>query len=111
MYSWSKARLYLARNFSFLLGADYYGSPANVAELQILKQMRVESFEQTNGIWTATRMIMTGRDNHWTELTLRGARFESDKINAEWFSPEQLPLLAEKVRQGWTPQTSPTPKP
>lgn len=109
--SWSTARLYLARKYPILLGADYYGPSTNVSELSILKQMRVESFEQTEGVWTATRMIMTGTDQRWTELTLKGANFNTDGIHTDLFSPEHLPLLAERVGRGWTPETSLLPNP
>src|SRR5205085_2174323 len=103
--SWKTARLYLARNFQFLLGADFYsesGSGANQPTL--LKQMRVESLKQIDGVWTATRMIMYGQDNRSTLLTLQDAKLNSAEIDPQLFSTEELPLLSEKVRQGWTVQ-------
>lgn len=107
MCSWSKARLYFARNFSFLLGADYYGPPLNRSEPAILKSMRVERYEEIEGVWTATRMIMTSDNNRWTSITLKEAKFNAAGIGAELFSAERLPSLADKVQQNWTPETSP----
>ena len=107
--SWSVARLYLARNFTFLLGADYYANSGREAgALTLLKQMRVQSVERIGGAWTATRMTMTARDNHSSVLTLKEFEFNSAEVIPEDFSPERLPLLSEKVKQGWTSRTLPS---
>src|SRR5207253_2482779 len=82
--SWSRARLYLARNFQFLLGADYYGETVNGgSQPPLLKQMRVQSLKQIDGVWTATSMIMYGEDNRSTVLTLQDAKFNSAGIDPE----------------------------
>lgn len=98
--SWSLVRIYLARNFQLLLGADFH-SAADAAKA--IKQMRVQSYRQDNSVWTATRMVMAGPQNRFSVLTLREAHFMVADFDAQLFSPEQLPALSEKIQRGWTP--------
>jgi hypothetical protein len=103
--SWSLARFYLARNFQFLLGADYFNRPEEAIEpARPAKRMRVEKFEQNEGVWTATRIVMFGSTNRYSVLTLRNAHFTVSDIGSEIFLPEKLPLLADQIRQGWSPE-------
>jgi len=107
MVSWSKARLYLSREHPILLGADYYGPSTQDANTpSVLKQMRVESFKGVNGVWTATHIVMTAGNQNRTELTLQAAEFNTNRIRTDLFSPAQLPLLADSVQRGWTPETA-----
>jgi hypothetical protein len=98
------ARYFLARDFAFLMGVDYY-KQANETDSQPLaaKQMRVESFAQVDGIWTATRMTMFSSDNRQTTLTLQDAHFSVAGIDPELFLQRSLSLLGDAVQRGWTP--------
>jgi hypothetical protein len=104
--NWSLARFYLARNFQFLLGADYFNRAEDAIEpARPVKRMRVEKFEHSDGVWTATRIVMFGSTNRYSVLTLRNAHFAVADLGSEIFAPEKLPLLAEKIRQGWSPES------
>jgi hypothetical protein len=103
--NWSLARFYLARNFQFLLGADYFNRAEEAIEpARPVKRMRVEKFEQSDGVWTATRIVMFGSTSRYSVLSLRNAHFAVADIGSEIFLPDRLPLLAEKIRQGWSPE-------
>jgi hypothetical protein len=103
--SWSLARFYLARNFQFLMGADYFNRAEEAIEpARPVKRMRVEKFEQSGGIWTATRIVMFGSASRYSVLSLRNAHFAVADIGSEIFVPEKLPQLADKLRQGWSPE-------
>ena len=102
---WKSARYYLGRNFQFLLGADYFGgSESTQNSPALLKQMRVQSFEQRNGVWTAKTMFMFSSDNRSTALTLADARFGVVNIDPSLFAVDQLPSLADKAKEGWSPE-------
>jgi hypothetical protein len=102
---WKHAHFYLARNFQFLLGADYFsGSADEKSSAPPFKQMRVESFKQISGAWTATKMFMFGSEGRSTALTLRDAQFGVANIDGSLFTVEKLPSLADKIRQGWVPE-------
>lgn len=105
--SWQRARFYLMKNAPLLLGADYEqdgvdgkGSP------RMLRQMRVEVFKQIDGVWTATRMVMSGADDRASVLSLQEAHFTLKGWEASIFSPQGLPSLSDKVREGWSPSVS-----
>ncbi len=102
MTSWSRANLYLARRFPFLLGADYY-SENGAAGRSILKQMRVDRLKQIKGVWTAAHITMYGDPNRRSELTLSDAEFNSHSFDPKFLSPEKLQFVADEVRKGWTP--------
>jgi hypothetical protein len=98
---WARARFYLARNFQFLLGADYFGdSEDEKISAGPLKQMRVVAFEQIDGVWTATRMFMFGTKDNTTLLNMKGARFGVASVDSNLFDPTQLPSLTEKLGAG-----------
>jgi hypothetical protein len=97
--AWKAARFYLASSSPFLLGADYYDE---AGEQQALKRMRVESIEQRAGVRTATRIVMYGRDNRSSVLTLKDAAFRLAEVRPEVLSAASLPLVAEQVRAGGT---------
>ena len=102
---WKHANFYLARNFQFLLGVDYFsGSADEQSSAPLLKPMRVESFKQINGAWTATKMLMFGSEGRSTALTLKDAQFGVANIDSSLFTVEKLPSLADKIRQGWVPE-------
>ncbi|HVF88520.1 MAG TPA: outer membrane lipoprotein-sorting protein [Blastocatellia bacterium] len=108
--SWAVAHFYLARNFQFMLGADYYASPEDVADSsRASKRMRVEKFEQREGVWTATRMNMFGPANRYSVLSLQDARFAVSDIDSAMFLASSLPSLADRIHQGWSPATSAKP--
>ena len=107
---WKRARFYLARDFNFLLGADYFGDSKDKGNALPFKQMRVESFEQINTVWTATRIIMFRSDSRSTVLTLKDAGFTVPDFNPRLFAAAELPSLADKVRKGWLPDGTQTPK-
>lgn len=99
--AWSTADLYLSRDFPFLLGADFYGkSDRGATAPPMLKQMRVRSLKQIDGVWTATRIAMYSRNGRSSILTLKDAGFNSKQVDADLFSAKELPTLSEKVRQG-----------
>jgi hypothetical protein len=103
--AWSKILFYLARNFQLLLGADFFASnDGNTGEEHSNKQMRVETFKQDNRVWTATKMTMAGPQARFTVLTLKDARFSSATVDPDMFSADRLPLLADKIRRGWSPE-------
>jgi hypothetical protein len=109
--SWSTAHLYLARNFPFLLGADFYGkSEKGTTTPNLLKQMRVQDLKQIEGVWTATRIAMYGQDKHTSVLKLMDAGVNSAKLDSDLFLPKELPGLSERVRQGWTLEIAPRSK-
>jgi len=97
--SWSRIQIYLARNFQLLLGADFFVNDEDK------KQMRVQSFARENDVWTPTRMVMAASQQRFTLLTLKTAHFSTATIAPEFFSPDHLPLLGDKIRTGWTPET------
>lgn len=103
--SWVLARLYFAKRFDFLMGADYYASSINQKdEPGLNKQMRVESLEQIDGVWTATKMVMFGLEKRASILSLKEARFSLKELDSRILSPAQLPELADKIHQGWKPE-------
>lgn len=98
---WRLGRFYLARNFQFLLGADYYRNAEDgKIEARPTKQMRVESFRQIDGIWTADRIVMHSTDKRASVLILQDARFAQSNLSVRLFSPAELPSLAEEVQNG-----------
>ena len=111
IFPWSAANLYLARDFPFLLGVDFYDKAESGAGASpLVKQMRVQGLKQINGVWTATRITMWGRDKRASVLTLMDAGFNSAEITPDLFSPKELAHLSEKVRQGWTLEIAPATK-
>lgn len=104
-YLWKLARFYLARNFQLVLGADYFSQPPNAqTSSKVLKQMRVQSFEDRSGVLTPTKMFMTGSDGRSTTLVLKDAQFRVANLDSSLFAIDNLPALAERVKQGWSPQ-------
>ncbi|HEV2765382.1 MAG TPA: outer membrane lipoprotein-sorting protein [Pyrinomonadaceae bacterium] len=97
--AWGSARLFLARDIPFLLGADYFGAgePAAGAP-RPLKRMRVEGFRQEDGVWTATRMVMYRGATAASVLTLKQARFHGKKIDPAALTPPALPSAAEHLK-------------
>jgi hypothetical protein len=97
--TWSSARLFLARDFVFLLGADYFGAGDEMSGAsKLLKRMRVEGFSQEDGVWTATRMVMY-RGTSASVLTLKEARFNGRDIDPAVLSPAALPSAGEYLRR------------
>lgn len=109
--AWTRARFYLAREFSFMLGADYFGRGGEGAEAaRPLRRMRVETLEQRGGVWTATRMRMYGGEGRTSLLTLGDARFKMGESGGPPLTPESLPTLTEQLsRRGLTLEESPSP--
>jgi hypothetical protein len=92
--SWSKAHFYLAKRFSFMLGADYFGEAKKATDvLPIVKRLRVESFKQSDETWTATSMMMFGSNKDSSRLTLKEARFNLKKFDASILTPVELPSM------------------
>ena len=105
---WSRIRFYLARDFQLLLGADFFASDNGKRDEEHLsKQMRVQSFKNDNGVWTPTKMLMTGSQQRFTVLTLQTAHFSTAIIAPQLLSSDHLPFLADKIREGWNPEHSP----
>jgi hypothetical protein len=103
--NWAHARFYLARNFQFLLGADYYtDSEEGNGGSKPSKKMRVVSFEQINNVWTATQINMITDENHYSILKMKDARFKLPKMDSRLFQVNELSALADNIRQGWTPE-------
>jgi hypothetical protein len=101
---WALARFYLAGNFQFLLGADFYGPAEGPgAEKTLIRRLRVEGFKQEGGVWTATRMVMAGPDGRFSVLSLRDARFSAPGFDARLVAADQLPSWADRIQQGWKP--------
>lgn len=90
---WHRARFYLARDFDFLLGADY-----SDADARVYKRMRVETFRREGGAWTATRMVMYGAGGNASVLTLNAARFGLPKFAPHVLTPEALPSAGENIK-------------
>ena len=103
---WSKAQFYLAQNFQLLLGADFFSDENRSGEARLNKQMRVQSFRQDNGVWTATKMLMAASRQRFTLLTLQEAHFAAAKIDPELLTPNHLPLFADQIRPGWNPESA-----
>jgi hypothetical protein len=102
-----QARYYLARKFPFMLGVDYYEQTfQDEAGAVATKQMRVESLQQIEKVWTATRMTMFNSDSRATTLTLQEAHFALPDFEQNLFLPESLPKLGDAVQEGWTPNNS-----
>lgn len=105
MTTWVFARLYFARRFNFLMGADYYiSSMSQKDEPRLNKQMRVESLQQIDGVWTATKMVMFGLENRASILRLKEAKFGLKEFDSSMLSPAELPKLADRIHQGWKPE-------
>lgn len=96
---WRLARFYLARDFDLMLGADYFAAAGEGSDAPS-KRMRVESFKQLDGVWTAERMVMYNANNRASVLSLKDAQFARPDLSDRFFVPEQMPALAEEVRQG-----------
>lgn len=97
--TWRLVRFYLARDFDFLLGADYFGGAGGGAG-EPTKRMRVESYRQHDGVWTADRMVMYNANDRASVLSLKDAQFARADLPARFFKPEEMPALADEVRQG-----------
>jgi outer membrane lipoprotein-sorting protein len=103
--SWTRARFYLARNFQLLLGADYFAdSKEGNEDEKPIKKMRVVSFEQINNVWTATQINMFTDDAHYSILKMKSARFGVANMDSRLFQINELSVLADNIRQGWTPE-------
>lgn len=103
--NWSLARFYLAQKFQFLIGADYYtDSEESEGGRKLSKKMRVVNFEQINNVWTATEINMHSDENHYSILKMKDARFGLPKIDARLFQSNELSVLADSIRAGWTPE-------
>ncbi|HEX8708630.1 MAG TPA: MMPL family transporter [Pyrinomonadaceae bacterium] len=97
---WSRAHLYLAKRFPFLLGADYFGEAKHAGDSPpVIKRLRVESFKQGDGTWTPTRMVMFGSGENSSVLTLKDARFNLKEFDAGILTPAELPSLAGRLGQ------------
>ena len=111
---WTRARFYLARDFPFLLGADYF-EPVETGRTEatrLVKRMRVESLEQRGTIWTATRMKMYSNEQRSSVLTLRDARFKLEALESQLLTPDSLPTLPSRLRpHGWIDDNAPPPQP
>lgn len=102
--SWDRADLYFARDFPFLLGADYLRTSEDSANGPVMvKQMRVDKLKQIAGSWTAIHMTMYSDQNRRSELTLNDAEFNSDTFDRKLLSPDELQVVADEVRRGWQP--------
>jgi hypothetical protein len=110
---WGRARFYLAREFPFLLGADYFErAKTGGASTRINKRMRVESLEQRGATWTATRITMYGEEQHASVLALRDAHFKLEALEPRLLTPDSLPTLPSRLRRhGWIAEEVPPPKP
>lgn len=110
---WGRARLYLARDFPFLLGADYFEREGGgTASVRPLRSMRVEALEQRDEVWTATRIRMYGGEGRASLLTLDDARFKVGEAWGQLLTPESLPTLPEQLgRRGLTPPDPRGPRP
>lgn len=110
---WTRARFYLAHDFPFLLGADYFEpSETGRTATRLVKRMRVESLEQRGTTWTATRMTMYGKEQHSSVLTLRDARFKLDALGSQLLTPDSLPTLPSRLRlRGWIDNNALPPQP
>lgn len=97
--TWKLVRFYLARDFEFLLGADYFSAPPE-GDAEPTKQLRVESFRQQDGVWTADRMVMYNANDRASVLSLKDAQFARAGLPGRLFMPEEMPALADEVRQG-----------
>ena len=91
--AWQRARYYLAQDFPFLLGADYWDGAST-----FLKRMRVESIRREGRAWTATRMVMYGGGGNASVLTLKAVRFGLPKFAPHVLSPESLPSAGENLK-------------
>lgn len=99
--SWKLARFYLASDFQFLLGADFYGPVEGPsAERTLIRRLRVQRFKQEDGVWIATRMVMAGPDGRFSVLSLQEAHFSISGFDPEIIAADQLPSWADKVRRG-----------
>lgn len=102
---WSLIRLYLARDFQLLLGADFHELvDRKTGQSSVSKQMRVQSFKQKNGVWTATQMVMSSLQKRFSVLMLKEAEFSVPQSDPSLFSPDQLPNLATRIQEGWSPK-------
>jgi hypothetical protein len=96
--AWSKAHFYLAKRFSFMLGADYFGEAHNGTDAPpIVKRLRVESFKQMDEMWTATSMVMFGSNKDSSRITLKDARFNLKKFDPGILTPAELPSMDAHV--------------
>ncbi len=103
--NWARARFYLARGFQLLLGADYFAdSEEGNGDKKLIKKMRVVSFEQINNVWTATQINMFTDEDHYSILKMKDARFGLAKMDSRLFQVNELSVLADNIRQGWTPE-------
>lgn len=103
--TWVLARFYLAQNFQFLLGADYYSESEEEGGKRLSKRMRVETYEQANNVWTATEIRMFTDEDHYSILKMKDAHFTLSSLDSQLFQTQTLPLLADDLRRGWTPET------
>lgn len=88
--SWSRVRYYVGREPVLLLGADFFHSTAAAP----FKQLRVEALTRVGKAWTQTRMVMRLAGGRSSELTLRDQGPAPDAIDAGFFTPQTLPVVA-----------------
>ena len=102
---WALARFYLASDFQFLLGADFYGPAEGLgAERTLIRRLRVESFKQENGVRTATRMVMGGPDGRFSVLSLQDAHFSVPNLDPQLITADKLPSWADGSVAGIIPK-------
>ena len=92
--SWSRVRYYVGREPVLLLGADFFRSTAAAP----FKQLRVEALTRVGKVWTQTRMVMRLAGGRSSELTLRDQGPAPDAIDAGFFTPRMLPVVANDWR-------------
>jgi hypothetical protein len=90
--SWSHAIYYLAQDYPFMLGADYY-----TLGPEPFKRMRVETMVMIDGVRTASRMVMRNVDGRSTTIKLLESRFTGFRVKPKFFSPETLPTLDNEL--------------
>jgi len=87
---WTRARYYIDPLISFVLGVDTFTETA-------VKRMRVETLENRDGVWTASRMTMTSARGRLTQIRLLGAMFRVGGVAASIFEPGGLPHAGARI--------------
>lgn len=95
-------RHFLRKEPPYYLGADYYSEVAADGRpmRQPQKRLRVEGWEQREGVWTPTRIVMSAPEGRQSAMFLEAARFHLNELEPGLFEPSALPELGQALRSG-----------
>lgn len=91
---WARVTYYLGRTSGLLRRAEFY---AAAGDHEPAKVLAVPEVRMIDGVWTPVRMLMRGAAGRSTEIRLLAARFNLQRTDLDWLSPDALPDLARHL--------------